>query len=451
MWSSNLQILGLATSSVLQSWTEGLQIVMLEVQRIMVRCRRHIHARFPKLIFLKGAPECHRSDEFLEQSKLNVKPLIDIWSFGGVCSEAAVWVVLGISGLIDYRGRRQQEICEKGTSQDGSCFHDGEKVLKTVEAMHNRLVKGGEVRPGDHVTKCVLDQMVTSMLEEDPDGRQNTIWLWKRSQKILKEAQLELKKSNKQTALIQVNPKFNNDKAQLFRLNKPEITTPASHGAAQPYNQNHFAHGPPPNYPQYNSNFPLPSRSDTRHEHSTKPDIAPSPLHGSPSPPIAIRQPPGASPPLDTYPVLQEQTKFHATASDETATLHGEKSWQNVNPVSYSPLNGSRDSSPLKSASVPRLGICDLSLPETETGAKFHAQQTQGCPTPASYQNSAAFGPSPDSNPKHPKVAKVSTSDEKSHPMTIITSGEASQRSPPKPPSLFSFQISFSLSLNINR
>lgn len=366
-----------------------------------------------------------------------------------MCSEAAVWVVLGISGLIGYRGRRQQEIYERGTSQDGSCFHDGEKVLKTVEAMHDRLVKGGEVRPGDHVTKYVLDQMVTSMLEEDPDGRQNTIWLWKRSQKILKEAQLELKKSNKQTAPIHMDPQFSNKKAQFVGLNKPKTTPPASYGAAQPYSQDPSAHGPPPNYPQYSANFPLPSRSDTRHEHSTKPDIAASPLYGSPSPPIAIRQPLGANPPLDTYPVFQEQAEFRVSASDETATLHGENSWQSVNPVSYSPLNGSRDSSPLESASVPHQGICDSSTPETESGTKVHAQETQNGPGPASFQNNGAFGPPPDSNPKHPKVAKVSTNDEKSHPTTDITSGEASQRSPPKP-SLFSFQFSFSLSLNIN-
>jgi hypothetical protein len=404
--------------------------------------------RSPKLICSKGAPECHRSDEFLEQSKLNVKPSIDIWSFGGVCSEAAVWVVLGMSGLIDYRRRRQQEICEKGTLQDGSCFHDGEKVLETVEAMHSRLLKRGEVRPGDHVTRPVLDQMVTSMLEEDPDGRQNAIWLWKRSQRILKEAQSELEEPNQQTTPKQVDSMVN--KAQFFGLNMPETPPPTSHGAAQHYNRNSHPHGPPPNYPQYSSNFhppELPSsvkqspnrRSDTWHEHSTKPDMAPGPLYGSPSSPIATRQPLGASPPLDMYHGFQEQAEIHDAASDESATGRGEKTWQNVNRLSYSPPDGSKDVNFLEGASVPRQGIRDFSPPETESGARVrHAQQTRGDAGPAllPFRDGGAFRLPLESNPSHGKAATTSMGYEPSRPTIGITSDKANQRSPPKTPPL---------------
>ena len=263
-------------------------MLILEVQRIMVRCYCHIRATFLQLICSKGAPECHRSDEFLEQSKLTVKPLIDVWSFGGVCSEAAVWVVLGMSELIRYRSRRQQEIFKKGTRQDGSCFHDGEKVLKTVKAMHNRLLKGGEIRPSDYITIPVLDQMVTSMLEEDPDRRQNAIRLWKRSQKILRKAQSMLKRPTQSKTLPQEDSIVN--KGQFSGMKIPETRLPISPGAAKLYNGHSHGQGPPPHDPQYSPDLQIPERpsyvqhvqgrrSDTRHEHSTISDIAPGPLY----------------------------------------------------------------------------------------------------------------------------------------------------------------------------
>ena len=164
----------------------------------MVRYSGHLRARSSKLTCSKVAPECHRSDEFLEQTKLNVKPSTDIWSFGAVCSEAAVWVVLGRSGLADYRDQRKRKTYEKGTLQDGSCFHDGEKILKTVDDMHNRLLRGDKVRSEDHVTIPVLDNLVTFMLEEKPEGRLDAVQLWIRSQKILDKVKLELQESNRQ-------------------------------------------------------------------------------------------------------------------------------------------------------------------------------------------------------------------------------------------------------------
>lgn len=266
----------------------------------------------------EGAPECYRSDEFLEQCKLNVQPSVDIWSFGAVCSEAAVWVVLGISGLTEYRSQRKQEICGKNTSQDGSCFHDGDNVLKTVEAMHGRLLNRGEVRPGDHVTKPVVDQMISSMLMEEPDGRQNAIWLWKRSRKISNEAQSKLQEPTKQSTTSDVS---------VVATSRMSV-----------------AYGPPPNFPQYRPNPQVPGqsssfiqtptrRSDTWHEQSTRGSGS---LHGSPSPPITTRQPLGASPPLESYHDFREQPDVYGTTSGGDATL------QTTNQLHYSPPNGLR-------------------------------------------------------------------------------------------------------------
>ena len=391
----------------------------------------------PMLMHPKGAPECYRNDDFLEQIKLNVQPSIDIWSFGGVCSEAAVWVVLGMSGLINYRHQRQQEICEKGTSQDGSCFHDGEKILRTVNAMHGRLLEGREIRAGDHVTRPVLEYMVDSMLEEDPGGRQNATWLWKKSQKILGEARLKLEETSQQASSRRGDSVVN--KAQFYGLNLPKTPPLTSYGVAQPYNGNPHAHGPPPNLPQYGPKPPLlgqPSvkqtpkrRSDTWHEHSTG-EIS--------SPMTAGRQPFRISPPLDECSTVQELPEIHDTASVETPTRQGRKSWLNVNSPSYSPPGGSRDAYPLEDESVAYPGFRELSSPETKPEVKVHpAQQihSDGSSSADPFRYSGAFRPPIELGPQQSNVAKVFAGQEIPHSVIGI-SGQARPTSPPITPPL---------------
>lgn len=198
----------------------------------MVRRYGHSCARLPRLICLTGAPECFRGDDSLEHIELKVKPLIDIWSFGGVCSEAAVWVVLGKAGLNEYRLQREREIRAKRTSQDGRCFHDGEKILETVKNMHDRLLKQGEIRPSDHVTGPVLDQMVVYMLEEDPDGRNDANWHHKKGERILKAAKEKLS-----------SPSFD-PKLPMAPVQNPNKAGQYLQSVTHP-------HGPPPNLPRY--------------------------------------------------------------------------------------------------------------------------------------------------------------------------------------------------------
>ena len=371
----------------------------------MVRCCDHIWSRFSKLIYSEGAPECHRSDEFLEQSKLSVKPLIDIWSFGGVCSEAAVWVVLGRSGLIDYRTQRQREICEKGTSQDGSCFHDGEKVLQTVDIMHNRLLTRGEVRPGDRVTIPILDRMVTFMLEEKPEGRLDAVQLWRASQKLLDKAQSELQESNQQTTPRRMDSVI--DDMQALRVTMPATPPKTPHKVPQPH-RNSRANGPPPNYPQYR-------------------------LTDSPT---ATRWSGETSPSLEMYPGLQEQPEICATPSHETAAGYGDNFWQNGRPLSYSPPNGSRDMNPPESVSVLPQNILNFSPQQTESIARDHIPhqtQPQAGPAPPLFSNSGAVEPPLEPNSQRPKLANVATSYETPH-LTKILSSEAIQTSLPRTP-----------------
>lgn len=419
-------------------------MVISEVLKITVKRCGCIRTRLSTLTCAEGAPECHRSDAFLEQSKINVSPSIDIWSFGGICSEAAVWVVLGMPGLIKYRQERQQEIYKHGTVQDGSCFHDGENVLDTVKDMHRRLMKDGEVRPKDHVTRPVLDQMVTSMLEESPGGRQNATWLWKKSQKIIDEAQKELAELPPEKARRQVNSMDN--VGQYFGTNTQTTPPPISHEATQPYRESSQAYGPPPNYPQYSSAPQVPGRSSfnkltsnkrshTFHQQNVQSNLTSHSLYESLSSPIAIGHSQRTSPPVDQYPVVLKRIEAQDMAFDKTATANGEHSWQNGGGSKDQITIASEGSNSLENEYVPHPTARGFPTPRTEFDTRVRpTQQSQynSSPAPASDHHNRAFGPSLESNPLHSPVTSIPTS-YKPHPTTNTTSGVASQNPPEKP------------------
>jgi hypothetical protein len=126
----------------------------------------------------------------MDQSPLYDKELADIWSLGCIYSEVAVWVVRGQDGLEEYRKRRQDETKQIHNFKDGGCFHDGQKVLQSVDRVHEEVFDN--VRISDHVTKSVVKKMIADMLDE-VDIRPNTMQLWKRSQRILRDAEKDLK------------------------------------------------------------------------------------------------------------------------------------------------------------------------------------------------------------------------------------------------------------------
>lgn len=409
----------------------------------MVSVYWHVHVRLCKLTYSVGAPECYRSDEFLEQIRVNVKPLVDVWSFGGVCSEAAVWVVLGMSGLVEYRYQRQQEIVGKKTIQDGPCFHDGEKLLEAVEAVHDRLHKRGEVRPGDHITKPVLVHMVTSMLDEDPDTRHNAAWLWRYSRKLVKEAQSKLEAPDQPQTPTKKDATIS--KAQHFGQNPPDTPPRTSYNASQPYNGDPHAYGPPPNYPQYNSNFQTPGRplsgrdfpkrrSDTWHEYNTRTEMIPGSSNGILSPPVAIRQAPGTSPPPDSRPTFQEPIEISAMGPNETATRPGGTQWHNTDGLSYSPLNAPREFDPLEYPNFPHLTIHESSSSDADPAANVYlARHTQSeaeldiMPM----RLSGAYRPLVEPHREHLESASKPVDSEKSHLMADMALKDTSKKSPP--------------------
>ena len=139
-----------------------------------------------------GAPECYRADGDMERVRFLVKQNVDIWSLGGVFSEAAVWLVLGKAHLAEYRRRRGEETKKIYGFRDGNCFHDGWQVLSFVTKTHKTLA--AESRKSDHVTKQILNMVTDEMLVESKH-RTPAHLLSNRTQKILANAEVRLKKS----------------------------------------------------------------------------------------------------------------------------------------------------------------------------------------------------------------------------------------------------------------
>ncbi|RDW85934.1 hypothetical protein BP5796_04259 [Coleophoma crateriformis] len=129
-----------------------------------------------------GAPECFRADRFLEERALNVKQCIDLWSFGCILCEAAVWLVYGFSGLEKFRRRRAQEIQDIPVCKNGDWFHDGEKVLQTVLNTLEDLKL--DTRRTDNVTGKIVDNLIKTMLDI-PALRTSSLALYIHSGRIL--------------------------------------------------------------------------------------------------------------------------------------------------------------------------------------------------------------------------------------------------------------------------
>ncbi|KAB2577294.1 hypothetical protein DBV05_g4043 [Lasiodiplodia theobromae] len=132
-----------------------------------------------------GAPESYRSDHLIGPANLRVTKSVDIWSLGSVYSESATWLVLGKEGLEQYRADRKAETDKIRDFKDHGCFHDGEKILESVESTHIKIV--ASKRKTDHITRNVLETMVQDMLGEE-NVRPNAQQLWLKSQRLLRQA-----------------------------------------------------------------------------------------------------------------------------------------------------------------------------------------------------------------------------------------------------------------------
>ena len=111
---------------------------------------------------------------------------VDIWSLGAVFSEAATWIRGGWPRLEEYREQRSLEAAKAVKQGCGEIFHDGKKLLKTVERNHRTVAKS--CRADDLITRKVLEGPVADMLKEKPDDRGNVQQLYGRTIQILQDA-----------------------------------------------------------------------------------------------------------------------------------------------------------------------------------------------------------------------------------------------------------------------
>lgn len=80
-----------------------------------------------------------------------------MWSVGCILVEAAVWITLGEQGRQDFRSMRIQEtskLPEHERRGRVDCFHDGFKVLKSVENVEGLILPGK--RPDDNISLRIV-------------------------------------------------------------------------------------------------------------------------------------------------------------------------------------------------------------------------------------------------------------------------------------------------------
>ena len=162
-------------------------------KRVGLRCRKLLTGK-------AGAPECYRWNDITERSPLQVGQNVDIWSAGCVFSEAAIWVVRGWEGLLEYRRRRRLATERIPNFKNGGCFHDGAEVLEVVKDMHDNLAE--DIRPSDHVTTPTLTRLVKDMLTE-PQIRRSASSLYCISGRIISEAEEKLQRPASRRASLQ--------------------------------------------------------------------------------------------------------------------------------------------------------------------------------------------------------------------------------------------------------
>lgn len=119
-----------------------------------------------------GAPETNRDDH-------KSRPVLaqsDVWSLGGVASEALVWSVFGEQGRTQYQEARKKYTdaftAFKGGYHDG-CFHDGSRRLETVDRLHQVAVPTllGGLPNASPVSLVASDIILTHMLQADLQRR----------------------------------------------------------------------------------------------------------------------------------------------------------------------------------------------------------------------------------------------------------------------------------------
>ncbi|KAK8019108.1 hypothetical protein PG990_004246 [Apiospora arundinis] len=111
-----------------------------------------------------GPPELHLSHRI----SFTVGTYVDIWALACILLEAAVWVSFGEVARQSFREDRIRETRELSDEHqaigNGDAFHDGEKTLKCVQAIHKRIFDEG--RRSDDITHQIVWYILKECLVE---------------------------------------------------------------------------------------------------------------------------------------------------------------------------------------------------------------------------------------------------------------------------------------------
>ncbi|KAF6834234.1 tein kinase 4-like protein [Colletotrichum plurivorum] len=116
---------------------------------------------------MTGPPEVLRDD----RTTIMVSFAGDIWSFGGIASEALIWSIWGEHGRMRYqteRNRRTKTTKLAGGNHEGA-FHDGDRLLSVVKEWHDKAIQSSE---GSGIFTEELSRIILElMLVAEPQDR----------------------------------------------------------------------------------------------------------------------------------------------------------------------------------------------------------------------------------------------------------------------------------------
>lgn len=138
-----------------------------------------IKSRDNKGGIMYNAPEMTNYDEFSRSVDEGINPLVDIWSFGCVLFEAAVWAISDERGREEFRILRCEENNDNRRLRDqgyAASFHNGTTKLNAVDEMLKRILE--QRRAFDDITegfcKLVLKHAMVPVRKPRYDA--NALW-----------------------------------------------------------------------------------------------------------------------------------------------------------------------------------------------------------------------------------------------------------------------------------
>ncbi|KAL9604134.1 MAG: hypothetical protein Q9219_000722 [cf. Caloplaca sp. 3 TL-2023] len=137
-----------------------------------------------------GAPETWRQQFSPNPIPIQVQQEVAVWSFGCILSEATVWSSFGWEDVIEYQRSRSLKVEQCLECRGEHIFHNGEKVLSTVQDMHERIRKHRQ--GADTIEVAILQVVDKHMLLNSKQGRCSAHDAFNHFKRIMAKEQLRL-------------------------------------------------------------------------------------------------------------------------------------------------------------------------------------------------------------------------------------------------------------------